>query len=132
MESVFKEILKNPNRTQKKSQKTQSIWIRKILFPALAAFLVGINRISAGFGCLDPVRKLKLADFGPSFNKYKNKAFSGPTSTKIKLLQINEILGERSPRDEKLFFPQNSEILSTLEKPLRPSRTALNSTWGSV
>lgn len=74
-----------------------------MLFPALAAFLVGTNRISAGFGSLDPVRKLKLLDSGPSLtlehNKYANKAFSGPTSTSTKLLERNEALREWSPRE---------------------------------
>lgn len=92
-----------PNPPKNKTQTTQSSRIRKMLFPALAAFLVGTNRISAGFGSLDPVRKLKLLDSGPSLtlehNKYANKAFSGPTSTSTKLLERNEALREWSPRE---------------------------------
>lgn len=82
-----------PNPPKRKNQTTQSTRIRKILFPALAAFLVGTNRISAGFGSLDPLRKLKLLDFGPSLtlehNKYTNKAFFRSN------LQINQTAQEK-------------------------------------
>lgn len=131
----LKKYRKKPNQNPQKEWKNQSTRIRKILFPALAAFLVGIKRIPAGFVCLDPVRKMKLADFGPSLTlkhkKYKNKAFSGPTSTSTKVLRVNEVLRKGVPGIKNLFSLKlcNSEHF---RKTFKIFKAALNTTWALV